>query len=85
VASPYVYHSRASAIEGQFRLFHSHTAWVTAVGSAESSATACAVPCNAAHISSGTAGAEGAVTNMLAFFCERGWDRCTGRPWVCDG
>lgn len=76
VASPFVYHSRASAIEGQFRLFHSRASWLAAAAGASDS-------------SSGTCGRNGpsaggcaAGTSMPAFFCERGWDRCTGRPWL---
>lgn len=35
VLSPYVYHSRASAIEGQFQLFHSRAAWLEAGGAGD--------------------------------------------------
>jgi hypothetical protein len=76
VASPYVYHSRASAIEGQFRLFHSRAAFEAAnTGSTSASS------CDAAGRGSSRPNAEVVASGVLTFFCEQGWDRCTGRSW----
>lgn len=94
VASPYVYHSRASCIEGDFLLLPSRAAYLATMASSGSGGAGCGraaggssagrgnaggMEAGAASAGVGSAAADAAPADgRPAYFCRRAWDPMTG-------